>query len=132
MLEALRYKVEPYVMAADVYAVPPHTGRGGWTWYTGASGWMYNAGLQQILGFKKRKDRIIFDPCIPGDWNAYNIRYKHNKDTVYNITVRNPNRINKGEVTVSIDGRRLEGNEMPLCDDGKEHSVEVCLQAASI
>lgn len=128
MLEALRYKVEPYVMAADVYAVPPHTGRGGWTWYTGASGWMYNVGIQQILGFKKKGDRILFEPCIPRDWSEYNIRYKHSKDTTYSIVVRNPNRVSKGEVTISMDGGKLEGNEILLAEDGIEHIVEVTLR----
>ncbi|HWQ29362.1 MAG TPA: glucoamylase family protein [Negativicutes bacterium] len=128
MLEASRYKVEPYVMAADVYAVPPHTGRGGWTWYTGAAGWMYNVGMQQILGFKKKGGKILMDPCIPKDWPEYNIRYKHGKSTVYSITVKNPNRINKGEVLILQDGKRLEGNEILLAEDGKEHLVEITLQ----
>ncbi|KUO77746.1 MAG: hypothetical protein APF77_17805 [Clostridia bacterium BRH_c25] len=127
MLEASRYKVEPYVMAADVYAVPPHTGRGGWTWYTGASGWMYNVGIQQILGFKKKGDSIVFEPCIPRDWSEYNIKYIHGKDTIYGIIVRNPNRVSKGEVTIVQDGRKLEGNELILAEDGMEHKVEVSL-----
>lgn len=127
MLEALRYKVEPYVMAADVYAVPPHTGRGGWTWYTGASGWMYNVGIQQILGFKKKGDKIILEPCIPRDWSEYNIRYKHTKNTVYSIAVRNPKRVSKGEASISIDGKKLDGNEILLSEDGIEHVVEVSL-----
>ncbi len=128
MLEANRYKVEPYVMAADVYAVPPHTGRGGWTWYTGASGWMYNVGIQHILGFKKKGGKILLEPCIPRDWSEYNIKYKHGKDTIYSIVVRNPDRISKGEVTISMDGRKLEGNEIPLAEDGTEHIVEVSLK----
>ncbi|HWR61410.1 MAG TPA: glucoamylase family protein [Clostridia bacterium] len=127
MLEASRYKAEPYVMAADVYAVPPHTGRGGWTWYTGAAGWMYNTGMQQILGFKKKSGRIIFEPCIPRDWSEYNIRYRHSKGTSYNITVRNPERLNRGAVTVLLDGKRLEGNEVQLREDGIEHKVEVII-----
>jgi cellobiose phosphorylase len=127
MLEASRYKVEPYVMAADVYAVPPHTGRGGWTWYTGAAGWMYNVGIQQILGFKKKGDKIVFEPCIPKDWTEYNIRYKHVKGSSYRITVRNPNRVNKGEVSIILDGKRLEGNEVLLAEDGIEHIVDITI-----
>jgi cellobiose phosphorylase len=132
MMEASRYKVEPYVMAADVYAVPPHTGRGGWTWYTGAAGWMYNVGMQQILGFKKKGGKILMEPCIPKDWPEYNIRYTHGKSTVYSITVQNPNRINKGEVLILQDGKRLEGNEILLAEDGKEHLVEITLQSPRI
>jgi cellobiose phosphorylase len=128
MLESVRYKVEPYVIAADVYAVPPHTGRGGWTWYTGASGWMYNVGIQQILGFKKIGDRILIDPCIPKDWTEYNIKYKHNKDTIYSIVVRNPDRVSKGEAAISVDGKKLPGNEILLSEDGIEHFVEVTLK----
>lgn len=127
MLEASRYKVEPYVMAADVYAVPPHTGRGGWTWYTGAAGWMYNTGVQQILGFKKKDGKIVFDPCISKDWSEYNIRYKHSKGTSYNITVRNPDRLNRGNVTIVMDGVRQESGEIQLKEDGMEHKVEVTL-----
>jgi cyclic beta-1,2-glucan synthetase len=128
MLEASRYKVEPYVIAADVYAVPPHTGRGGWTWYTGASGWMYNVGIQQILGFKKKGDKILFEPCIPRDWSEYNIIYRHSKDAIYNISVKNPNRVSKGDVSIILDGRKLEGNEILLTEDGVEHTVEVSLR----
>jgi cellobiose phosphorylase len=127
MLEALRYKVEPYVIAADVYAVAPHTGRGGWTWYTGSSGWMYNAGLQQILGFKKKEDRIVVEPCIPRDWHEYNIIYRHSRNTTYNIIVRNPNRVSKGEAVIMLDGRKLQGNEIILVEDGIEHTAEVNL-----
>lgn len=127
MMEASRYKVEPYVMAADVYAVPPHTGRGGWTWYTGASGWMYNVGIQHILGFKKKADRIIIEPCIPRDWTEYNIRYKHNKNTIYNIIVRNQNSTNTGKVEIILDGKKLEGNEIGLAEDGIEHTAEVSI-----
>ncbi|HYE84242.1 MAG TPA: glucoamylase family protein [Clostridia bacterium] len=128
MLEASRYKVEPYVMAADVYAVPPHTGRGGWTWYTGASGWMYNVGMQQILGFKKKGDRIVFEPCIPKDWSEYNIKYMHGRNTTYSIIIRNPDRVSKGEVTIVQDGTKLEGREIMLVDDGMEHKVEVSMR----
>ncbi|HOM42060.1 MAG TPA: glycosyl transferase, partial [Bacillota bacterium] len=127
MMEASRYKVEPYVMAADVYAVPPHTGRGGWTWYTGASGWMYNVGMQHILGFRKKADRIVMEPCIPRDWPEYNIRYRHNKNTIYNIIVRNQNRSGNAKAEIILDGRKLEGNEIRLAEDGAEHTAEVIL-----
>ena len=127
MLEALRYKVEPYVIAADVYAVHPHTGRGGWTWYTGSSGWMYNVGLEQILGFKKKEDRIVVEPCIPRDWHEYNIIYRYSRNTTYKIIVRNSNRLSKGEAVITLDGKKLQGNEILLADDGMEHIAEVNL-----
>lgn len=127
MMEASRYKVEPYVMAADVYAVSPHTGRGGWTWYTGASGWMYNVGIQHILGFKKKADRIMIEPCIPKDWLEYNIIYRHNKNTVYNIIVKKQKRTGNGKVEITLDGKKLEGNEFLLVEDGIEHTAEVNL-----
>ncbi len=80
------YKVEPYVMAADVYGVEPHTGRGGWTWYTGSAGWMYQLILESFLGLRKDGDTIWFEPCIPNEWQSFSIRYRHH-DTIYNITV---------------------------------------------
>lgn len=127
MLEASRYKVEPYVMAADVYAVSPHAGRGGWSWYTGASGWMYNVGIQQMLGFKKREGKIVIEPCIPKEWSEYNIKYRYNKNTVYNISVKNPNGISGGKALIVLDGKKLEGNEIHLVEDGTEHIAEVIL-----
>ena len=72
-----RYQVEPYVVAGDVYAAPPHVGRGGWTWYTGSAGWMYRAGLEWLLGFRLRGDRLILNPCIPATWPAYSMTYRH-------------------------------------------------------
>ena len=90
-----RYKVEPYVMAADVYAEPPHTGRGGWTWYTGAAGWMYQAGVTSILGFHKRGDELKLEPCIPATWAGYEIRYRHGTAT-YEIVVENPHGVSRG------------------------------------
>lgn len=80
--EVNRYKVEPYVVAADVYASYPHVGRGGWTWYTGASGWMYQAGLEGILGFKRRGDKLVLKPCIPSRWPSYQLTYQY-KTTKY-------------------------------------------------
>ncbi len=105
-IEYLKYRVEPYVMAADVYTVQPHTGRGGWTWYTGAASWMYNAGLAHILGFKKNGDTLVIDPCIPKKWVQYTIKYRYN-DTLYVIDVKNPEGVNRGVVKVLMDGVAL-------------------------
>ena len=124
--ECSRYKLEPYVMAADIYAAHPHIGRGGWSWYTGSAGWMYRAGLEYILGFQKNGDAIIMDPCIPQKWTEYAIKYKF-IDTVYNIRVDNPQGLNKGVKSISLDGKVSEGNRIPLVNDGKSHEVLVLM-----
>lgn len=124
--EAWIYKVEPYVMAADVYSEPPHVGRGGWSWYTGAAGWMYKAGLESILGFNKQGDTLILDPCIPEKWTAYSIRYQY-METTYEIHVSNPNGLSKGVEHVSVDGERLEKCVISLVNDGQIHQVKVLM-----
>jgi len=125
-IELSKYKVEPYVISADIYSVEPHIGRGGWSWYTGAAGWMYRIGMEYILGFKKNGESLIIDPCIPKEWTAFDIKYKF-KDTLYSISVKNPEGINKGVNKVMIDGRELAVNTIELADDKKEHNVEVVL-----
>jgi len=122
--EYSKYKVEPYVMSADVYAAHPHTGRGGWSWYTGSAGWMYRAGAEYILGFQKNGDTIIMDPCIPCKWKEYTIQYKYNA-TIYNIKVNNPEGINKGVKKISVDGKISTVNRINLVNDLKTHDVEV-------
>src|SRR5690606_15479592 len=86
-----RYKVEPYVVAADVYTAAAHLGRGGWTWYTGSAAWMYRVALESILGFDKRGDTLRIDPRVPEGWPDYNIDYRYGRST-YAITVHNPGR----------------------------------------
>jgi cyclic beta-1,2-glucan synthetase len=122
-----RYKVEPYAVAADVYSKPPHVGRGGWTWYTGAAGWLYRAGLEWILGFRKRGSALCIDPCIPREWQRFEIDYRHG-GTLYRIAVENPNGVSRGVSRVSLDGTPLSGEALvPLSDDGGEHQVQVVL-----
>ena len=122
-----RYKVEPYAVAADVYSEHPHVGRGGWTWYTGAAGWLYRAGLESILGFRKKGATLSIDPCIPPQWKHYEIRYRHG-GTLYRITVENPDGVSRGVSRISLDGRPIAREMLiPLCDDGSEHRVEVVL-----
>jgi cyclic beta-1,2-glucan synthetase len=122
-----RYKVEPYAVAADVYSEPPHVGRGGWTWYTGAAGWLYRAGLESILGFRKRGDTLSIDPCIPPEWTNFKITYRHG-GTLYRIAVENPHAVSRGVSQVSLDDRTLAGEALiPLCDDGSEHHIHVVL-----
>src|SRR5439155_20396184 len=84
-----RYRVEPYVVAADVYSQPPHTGRGGWSWYTGSAGWVYRAGLEWILGFRVRAGRLSIDPCIPRAWPGFSLVFRH-RSARYEIAVENP------------------------------------------
>jgi cellobiose phosphorylase len=125
-IECSTYKVEPYVAAADVYAAGSHVGRGGWTWYTGAAGWLYRVGLEYMLGFIKEGDKLIIRPCIPRDWDEYSIEYKY-KTTKYNIKVKNPERVNGGIREITLDSAALEEGYIPLKDDGGEHRVLIVL-----
>ena len=123
-----RYKVEPYVMAADIYSEPPHVGRGGWTWYTGSAGWMYRAGVESILGFKLRGAKLVIEPCIPRAWRHYEIDFAYHSSR-YEIAVENPHGVSTGVVSAELDGRPLEGPgaTIPLDDDGGTHRVTVVL-----
>jgi cyclic beta-1,2-glucan synthetase len=122
-----RYKVEPYVAAADVYAEPPHVGRGGWTWYTGSAGWMYRAGIEWILGFRVRGGMLHLDPCIPRAWHGLEIRFRHHSAR-YEITVENPRGVTRGVSRVELDGAPLaDGAAITLADDGATHRLRVVL-----
>jgi len=121
-----KYKVEPYVAVGDVYAVPPHTGRGGWTWYTGSAGWMYRAGLESILGFKLKGETLRIDPCVPRWWREFEIIYRRKTGT-YRIKVENPMGISKGIKTLEVDGASISGLSFKLLDDGQTHSVRVVM-----
>jgi cyclic beta-1,2-glucan glucanotransferase len=122
-----KYKVEPYAVASDVYSEPPHAGRGGWTWYTGAAGWLHRGGLEWILGFRKRGSALRIDPCIPRAWKGFEIAYRHGR-ALYRITVENPKGVCRGVSRVSLDGALLPGEALvPLSDDGREHQVQVVL-----
>ena len=114
-------------MAADVYARAPHVGRAGWTWYTGAAGWLYRAGLEWILGFRKQGSAVRIDPCVPRQWERFQIIYRHG-GTIYRIAVENPKGVSRGVAQLRLDGRLLAGDALiPLCDDGSEHRVQVVL-----
>jgi cyclic beta-1,2-glucan synthetase len=121
-----KYKVEPYVAPGDVYAVPPHTGRGGWTWYTGSAGWMYRAALENILGFKLQGDRLRIDPCIPRFWREFEIIYRHGP-TTYRIKVENPQSLCRGVASVTIDGTKQEDDLILLSGDGLTHEARVVM-----
>jgi len=118
--EVAIYRVEPYIVAADICALPPNAGRGGWTWYTGASGWMYRLILESLLGITLEVDRLRFQPCIPDDWKSFKVHY-HYRETFYHITVM---RIGSAE-EVTVDGIIQTDGTVHLVDDKKEHLVEV-------
>jgi cyclic beta-1,2-glucan synthetase len=123
-----RYKVEPYVVAADVYSVAPHVGRGGWTWYTGSASWMYRAGLEWVLGFRVRAGKLLLAPCIPTDWPQFAIVFRH-ASARYEILIENPHGVSSGVAQVELDGKRLPTGEtqIVLADDGRTHQVRVIL-----
>ena len=124
--KVIRYKVEPYVIAADIYGVPPHTGRGGWTWYTGSSGWMYRLGVEAILGIIRVGDSLNMNPCIPQDWPGFKVEYRFG-NTHYKISVKNPHSVNQGVQQVFLDGDSRPDNLIPLVDDGQLHEVWVVM-----
>jgi cellobiose phosphorylase len=126
--ETARYKVEPYVVAADVYAVSPHTGRGGWTWYTGSAGWLYRLIVESLLGLKLEVDKLRVTPCIPADWKGFTLHYRY-RETMYHITVLQVG-TGKGETSVTVDGVEQHDPTIPLTDDRQEHSVEVRIRPA--
>jgi len=125
--DVLRYKVEPYVVAGDVYAEAPHVGRGGWSWYTGSAGWLYRTGLEWILGFRLRGERLTIDPCIPRAWPGFTIVFRYGAAR-YEITVENPQSVMRGVVSLDVDGSPLDGRRgLPLLDDAKTYRVRVVL-----
>jgi cyclic beta-1,2-glucan synthetase len=122
-----RYKVEPYVVAGDVYSEPPHVGRGGWTWYTGSAGWLYRAGLESILGFRVRGTLLSIDPCIPRNWPSYSVTFRYRSAT-YQIRVNNPSGVSRGVASLNLDGKLLvDRANISLVDDGAAHQVLVVL-----
>ncbi|MGH2541192.1 MAG: GH36-type glycosyl hydrolase domain-containing protein, partial [Ardenticatenaceae bacterium] len=120
------YRVEPYVVAADVYSVPPHVGRGGWTWYTGSAGWMYRLGIEAILGLRREGDTLHVDPCIPRAWQEYELTYRASQ-ACYQIKVKNPDHISRGIKQITLDGNRLPDHRVPLSADGQRHEIIVTM-----
>jgi cellobiose phosphorylase len=121
------YKVEPYVVAADVYAVAPHVGRGGWSWYTGSAAWMYRLVVESLLGLRLQGDRLRIEPCLPADWAGFTVHYRF-RETVYHISVHQTPPAT-GDERVSLDGQEQDGMSVPLVDDHQEHRVEVWVRA---
>ena len=126
--EALRYKVEPYVVAADVYSETPHVGRGGWTWYTGSAAWLYRAGLEWILGCRMHGATLLIDPCVPRTWQEFHVSLRYHA-TRYEIEFENPGGVSRGLVTLQLDGVELAPRPgvVPLVDDGVTHRVRAVL-----
>lgn len=122
--QALKYKVEPYVIAADVYGYSNLAGRGGWTWYTGSASWMIEAAISYILGLKIKNGYIEINPCIDSNWKEYSIQYKY-KGSVYNIKVYNENGKNTGVQSIKINGKIEENKKIALINDGKIYDIEV-------
>lgn len=142
--EVAIYKVEPYVVAADVYAAPQHAGRGGWTWYTGSAAWMYRLIVESLLGLVLEGDTLRFVPCLPPEWEECTIHYRH-LDTVYHIRMLQNTAVREGALSspfgtthhenaalqVTVDGAERSGGIVPLVNDRREHAVEVRFPAAN-
>jgi cyclic beta-1,2-glucan synthetase len=124
-----RYKVEPYAVAADVYAHPMHVGRGGWSWYTGSAGWMYQAAVQALLGFQRAGTTVRIDPCIPRSWTEYSMEYRFGQSR-YRFVVSNPDHVASGVTYALLDGVGVDPASIQLVDDGAAHEVTVGLGPA--
>ncbi len=125
--EANRYRVEPFVIAADVYSTPPHHGRGGWTWYTGSASWMYRLGVERLLGIRRFAQHLEIHPCVPREWKGYQLNYRFGK-SMYHIRVENLNGANEAVQEVKMDGKKLADLKIPLRDDGSVHEIVVTLK----
>jgi cellobiose phosphorylase len=117
------YKVEPYVVAADVYAVSPHTGRGGWTWYTGSAGLMYRLVIESLLGIRLEVNKLFIEPCFPAEWERYKVHYRY-KETMYHLTIIQVHDSNK-KINITVDGVKQNDETITLIDDQNEHFVDV-------
>jgi cyclic beta-1,2-glucan synthetase len=125
-VDAQQYRVEPYVVAADVYSVKPYVGMGGWTWYTGSSGWMYRLGVEAILGIERQGNKLKIDPCIPSSWESSQIKY-HFEEATYIIQIENPEGLNRGIVEFIIDGEHQSDFYISLSPEKSVHHVKVSL-----
>ena len=124
-----KYKVEPYVIPADIYGAGNLAGRGGWTWYTGSASWYYMAGIEYILGFKIENNTIKINPCIPKEWKEYEIKYRY-KNAIYNIKVKNPEGKNTGISKIIINGKEIENgkeNGIKLDERANVYNIEVIM-----
>jgi len=122
----VRYKVEPYVVAGDIYSRPPHVGRGGWSWYTGSAGWLYRVGLESLLGFRRAGNVLSVEPCIPPGWSGYELTYRYGS-TTYRIVVENPGHRERGVAEVWLDGERRDTTRISLVDDDRTHEIRILM-----
>jgi cellobiose phosphorylase len=121
-----RYKIEPCVMAGDIYSLAGHVGRGGWSWYTGAAAWTYRVWLEEVFGFRRRGDKLTIDPVMPKNWPGFKLRYRY-QNTLYRIAVENPAQSSHGVNLVELDGVSQADKTVALIDDGTTHEVRVVL-----
>jgi cellobiose phosphorylase len=126
--QVARYRVEPYVIAADVYGIAKQSGRGGWTWYTGSAGWMYQLVLQSFLGIHREKDRLCFDPCLPAEWASTAVHYRY-QESVYHILTERGSAFGSAALRVRLDGAEQPDHYVLLINDGREHQVVLELPA---
>jgi cellobiose phosphorylase len=122
------YRAEPYVVAADVYAVAPHTGRGGWTWYTGSAGWMYRLIVESLLGVRREAQKLTFAPRLPATWPSCEIQYRYG-ETLYRISIRQAMAADPG-MSVVVDGVAQMERSVLLVDDRQDHVVDVEVRPA--
>ncbi len=124
------YRVEPYTIAADVYAAKPHVGRGGWTWYTGSASWFYNVAVRTVLGIRTAAEHgqryLVVDPCVPKSWKTYSVEVRFG-ETTYQVRVDNPRGVNRGVERVACDGSVVPNARVPISDDGRTHRVTVTM-----
>jgi cyclic beta-1,2-glucan synthetase len=125
-----RYRAEPYVVAADVYAHPMHTGRGGWTWYTGSAGWMYQAAVHAFLGLSLQHPTWSIDPCIPSVWSGCSLTWTRGR-TRFVVTVENPDHVSRGIASAEMDGIAVDALAIPCPDDDATHRLRVVLGKAA-
>jgi cellobiose phosphorylase len=127
---AATYRVEPYVDAADVYAITPHAGRGGWSWYTGSAGWMYRLILESLLGVELAVDKLRLSPCLPANWGEFKLHYRY-RDTMYHISVAQMATADS-KPTVWLDGKLQPDGAIPLMDDRVPHSAHVLVRSSDV
>jgi len=125
-----RYKVEPYVVSADVYTNSQHAGRGGWTWYTGSAGWMYRLALESLLGIRLEVDRLRLEPLLPAGWGSFEVHYRY-RSSRYHLRVSGPQQGGRGVIRILRDGVEQGEPFVHLADDGADHHVEIELGPAS-
>lgn len=124
-----RYRVEPYVLAGDIYGVAPHVGRGGWTWYTGAAAWLYRAGVEALLGVSRRGEELEINPCLPPDWAECHVSVRRG-DSLYQIDMRRAEEPVTRNIAITCDGQPMPGSRIPFVDDGRDHLVKVVFRAS--